>query len=73
MLLTFKLLVSCRGSGEVGKPLSREYYSTESRLMIITGLITLGISVVFWCVVPPEFMSGMVDVDVRQIYQVSLP
>ena len=50
------------------QPALRKCYSTESRLMIITGLITLGISVAFWCVVPPEFIAGMVKVDVRQTY-----
>ena len=37
--------------------------------MIITGLITLGVSVAFWSVVPLEFMAGMVEVDIRQIYK----
>ena len=60
MLFTSKLLILCRGNGEVGKLLSEECYSIESRLMIITGLITLGISVAFWCVVPQEVMAGMV-------------
>ena len=57
VLFKSELLIFSRGNGEVGSLLSEECYSTESRLMIITGLITLGVSVAFWCVVSS---TGMV-------------
>lgn len=73
MLFISKLLISLRGDGKVGNLFFEECYSVKSRLMILTGSITIGVSVAFWSVVPPDFMAGIVRVDVHQIYQVALP